>query len=511
MRTSHNQIKYGAIIGYVVLVLNSILGIILTPFLVSFMGKSEYGLYQLMGAFVGTMSILDFGLGQTVVRYVAQYRINNEQEQEQKLLSLINILYYGISILVVLLAIPIYTNLNYIFPKLTSTESVEIKYIFIILIMNLVLSLPGGIFSALIKAYEEFMFIKGVQLIRIIVRVVLIYSIIASLKTALSLVILDTVLNISIIICNYVFCRKKLQIKLIYDTKIFSKIEKSFLKEILVYSFFVFLDLIVNQILWQVDSTIIGMRLNTSSVTIYGVGMNFSQFFHQSSLIINSVILPYTIRLVKNNPKVEALNKFMFKMSRIQGGLTSFILSAFFIFGRQFTELWMGKGYYKAWISALLVMVGFTPALIENAGVSILRAKNKLWVYTTTYLIVFAINIIATYLVIPVFGITGAAFMTMISLWVGNLFILNPYYSHKLKLKIGNLYIYLFKTIFPITGLVMLIFKVMLHYFPIKTWYEFGGFTALYTFIFAVFIWKIALNKTEREQLLRTIRKENDR
>jgi UDP-N-acetylglucosamine 2-epimerase len=56
------QIKSAAFLSYLNLAITNIIGILLTPYTIKMLGNSEYGLYTLISAFVGYMSILDLGL-----------------------------------------------------------------------------------------------------------------------------------------------------------------------------------------------------------------------------------------------------------------------------------------------------------------------------------------------------------------------------------------------------------------------------------------------------------------
>ena len=55
--------------------------------------QSEYGLYSLMGALVGYLSVLDMGLGNTIVRYTAKNRADGTAETEAKLNGLFLFIY----------------------------------------------------------------------------------------------------------------------------------------------------------------------------------------------------------------------------------------------------------------------------------------------------------------------------------------------------------------------------------------------------------------------------------
>ena len=77
----------------------------MTPFILNHLGKSEYGIYLTIGALVGTISLLDFGLNNTVVRFVAKYRAENDRKGEENFLATTMLIYLIISSLVVIIGI----------------------------------------------------------------------------------------------------------------------------------------------------------------------------------------------------------------------------------------------------------------------------------------------------------------------------------------------------------------------------------------------------------------------
>ena len=95
-----------------------------------------------------------------------------------------------------------YYNLDVVFSKSLSLEQLEkAKVMFIILIFNLAISLPGGSFAAICNAYEHFVFPRTVNIIRYIFRSLLVVFILKLGADSIGLVLLDTVINIIIIGC----------------------------------------------------------------------------------------------------------------------------------------------------------------------------------------------------------------------------------------------------------------------------------------------------------------------
>ena len=96
-----NQRRWGAILSYVNVIANVVVGLVYTPVMLRLLGQSEYGLYSLIGSMVGYLSVLDMGLGNTIVRYTAKNKVDSTPQREAEL----NGLFLGVYSLIGLLCI----------------------------------------------------------------------------------------------------------------------------------------------------------------------------------------------------------------------------------------------------------------------------------------------------------------------------------------------------------------------------------------------------------------------
>lgn len=81
-----NQLKAGAILTYVSLVIGNVIALLYTPFMLKALGQEEFGLYSLANSVVGYLTVLDFGFGSATIRYTAKYRAENNLEKAKEML-----------------------------------------------------------------------------------------------------------------------------------------------------------------------------------------------------------------------------------------------------------------------------------------------------------------------------------------------------------------------------------------------------------------------------------------
>ena len=76
-----NEIKLGAILSYLIIVLNMVIGIVYTPILTTKLGQSEYGLYSLVSTIISYLTVLDFGFGNAIIIYTSRFIAKKEKQK----------------------------------------------------------------------------------------------------------------------------------------------------------------------------------------------------------------------------------------------------------------------------------------------------------------------------------------------------------------------------------------------------------------------------------------------
>ena len=69
---NQNQLKAGAVISYINLLVGNIIPLIYTPIMLRILGQAEYGLYGIAQSIMGYIGLLNFGIGGTIVRYLSK-------------------------------------------------------------------------------------------------------------------------------------------------------------------------------------------------------------------------------------------------------------------------------------------------------------------------------------------------------------------------------------------------------------------------------------------------------
>ena len=369
-----SQLKIGALLSYVVLALNSLVGLLYTPFMLRMMGKSEYGLYSIAASIVAYLTILDLGFGNAIVRYTAKFRAEGKQEEQYKMFGMFFLIYCGIGLIALLVGGILYWNTENIFDaSMTATELERTKIILLLMVVNLAITFPFSLFGSIITAYEQFVFQKVISIIRIVLNYATMIVLLNLGYKAIAMVVVTTIFNILTLGSNFWYCKHFLKIKLM-----FGRIQWPFLKEVSIYSLWIFMNVVMDRVYWSTGQFVLGAFVGTASVAVFAVAIQLQQMYMSFSTAISGVFLPKVTAMTVQKDNGKAISDLFIKTGRIQYAVMIFILSGFFLFGRPFISLWAGEGYVDAYVIAMIIFVPFTVPLIQNIGLVILQARNQM-------------------------------------------------------------------------------------------------------------------------------------
>src|ERR1035437_1529766 len=293
----NNQRKAGAVLSYVGIGINNILGIVFTPFLLRMLGQSEFGLYSLVGSVVAYLTVMDFGFGNAIIRYTAQYRALGKTDEQYSLYGMFLMIFSVIGVLAFIVGMGIYFNVDNLFDKsMSPAELDKARIMMLLLILNLVFTFPLSVFGSIINAHENFVFQKLVNISRILIYPCIMIPLLIHGNKAITVVVVTTILNISTLLMHFWFCMAKLKIK-IY----FHNFEWGLLREISGFSFFIFLNYIVERVYLSSGQFVIGIIAGTTAVAIYSIAILFQQYYIGFSSAISNVFLPKITTMVTNN------------------------------------------------------------------------------------------------------------------------------------------------------------------------------------------------------------------
>lgn len=213
-----NQIKGGIILNYVIIVLNTTLGLLYTPYMLRMLGQSEYGLYSLVSSIIAYLTLLDFGFGSAIIRYTAKLISEKKTKEQWELNGMFLCVYLVIGLIALVAGLALHSNIDWLFEsKMTQSEIELAKTMISLLIVNLVLTFPLSIFGSIISAYQDFIFQRVINIVRLVLSTGVIVLLLFWGYRAIAMVVVQTTFNISVLIINCIYCFRKLHIHISFS------------------------------------------------------------------------------------------------------------------------------------------------------------------------------------------------------------------------------------------------------------------------------------------------------
>ncbi len=498
-----DQKRAGTVLSLVQLVLNIGISVLFTPIFLRYLGQNEYGVYSVAMAVIAFLTMLDLGFGQTLVRFYVKYRAEGRQDTADKCAGSFLLMYLVLGAAALAIGLGLSNGfLPRLFgQKFTTAELELLGRVLSVLVVNLALSLPLSVFSSLITAYERFAFVKGANIGSTLLTYGGIYLVLRMGCRSFAMAVVTTGVSLAVKAFLAWYCAGKMRIRLV-----FGKPDGAMLKSIFSFSFFIFLNILIDQLYASTDKFLLGALCGTASVTVYTVGVQFNSSFQQLSTAISGVFLPQVTRMYANGAKGTDFSPLFLRIGRLQYVLLSFVLTGFIAFGRQFILLLGGQQNAMSYWIALIIMVPGIVPLSQNVGMTITQAMDRHRFRSLSYLVLAILNVLISIPLCRLWEGVGAAIGTTLALFAGQYAMMNWYYYKKIGLDIpaywrmaGVLTLKMLPMAIPALALNLLL--------PGGGWLRLILKIGLFTLLYLPYAWRFLLDDYEKGLALSVLKR----
>lgn len=372
----------------------------------SFLGKEHYGIVSfLLSAGNIMMPLMAFGVQSTLIRYYSKYKEENERE---KFLSFMLLMPF---LLIVPISIITFLGYDFITSWIVEKNPTVESFIWLIPIIGLFMGY-FEIFYAWVKVHMKSVF--GNFISEVFVRIIT-----TLLLFAVFWGYIDKVTFVYCMTGAYGFQMIAMMIYAFIVKMPVIKFEiPENIKEIFSYAFFIILSGSVAVLLLDFDKVMIPAYEKISKNAEYSVAIYIATVIAVPSRAMLQIIYPITAKLM-GEEKMDELN-VLYKKSAINlqvfGGLV--MLGIFLNINQMYLVI---PGDYEAGLmSVFLIGLGkFYDVILGNNNAIILNTKYYRMVMLFGLLLV-VMMIVLNMIFIPMYGITGSALATLLSIFVYN-------------------------------------------------------------------------------------------
>lgn len=494
----HNEVKYGAILSYILIAINSMYGLVIAPYILGTIGESEYGVYKTIAAIAASVSVLELGIGGTMQRFLAKYIAKKDYNSCYNFSAMGFIQATVLSIVMTVVGCVLYISLESIYgATFSETEMIRAKQLFLLLIFYTSLHIFENLFFGIITGYNNFTFSNTLKIVLILLRIVIYIIFLPIFKNALVIVITMLVLETATILLEYIYITYKLKHKI----KLY-KWDSVVFKESFSYTILLFIQSLLIQFNGNIDNMVIGAMISTTAVTIYSFAIQIYGMYEQFATAVSSVILPTVTNEIYNGATSKDLEKLVVKFGRIQWMFLGCVLVGLACFGKEFFCLWLGDNFRDCYYLSLILVIPVTLPLIVNVCLAILKAKNLLKFRTISMGYSVLLNAILTIIGVRYFGYWAAAVGTSISTIIGSIISLNVYYYKKLGINVFKLYFSIGKRN-TICMLIAGVVGALINNVMSGTWFTLITKGIIFVLVYMIMLLFYGLNSEEKKAITR--------
>ena len=498
----NRQIKYGALISYVALFINIIIGLVYTPWMIRSIGKADYGLYTLAMSVI-SLFVFDFGLSSAVTRFVSKYLAEGRQDKANQLIGVTYKLYVTASVVIFVVLVGIFFFIPQIYKGLTPEELEKFKVLYVIAASYSVLSFPFIPLDGIISANEKFIQLKLCNLAHKLIIVVAMSACLMLGYGLYALVIVNAAAGFGTIALKLLVVKKNTKMHTAWRFW-----DKDMFKAIVGFSVWVTISALAQRLVLNICPSILGMVANSQAIAVFGIAMTIEGYVYTFASAINGLFLPKVTQLNTSSDTDSILN-LMIKVGRIQFYIIGAIFFGFICFGRNFINVWVGPEYSEVYLCAILMVAPSFINLAQEIGNTTVIVKGEVKYSAYISLAKAGANILLAFPLTYYFGVYGMAFSIFISYTISTI-LYNILYNNRLRL---NISVFFRETLYKI-ALPMLV-SVVAAYLPNFMLDNYGwGHLLIKMFFFGIVYMGImfffVMNTEEKHLLIgRTINKFN--
>lgn len=379
------------------------LTIVLTPVILHFIGTEDYGIFALAMVFISFVGLLDIGMGPAVVRFLSVSLATSDYREARAVLGVGLTFFTGVGVIGLILAL----IGGQLLPDILSLSPDHSE------LATFAISLAGvGFFFTIIRApytaipgaLQRFDTVTVGNLVSTTAGAAGTVAVLAAGWGLRGLMIVTTLQPVLFLLMVVRSNRR-----LLPELKVRPAFEGPLMRRMVSFSAYSFVSNMAGTILFQIDKIVLGSLANVSLVTYYVVPGNVAQRLHTGVSQLASVTLPVSADLHARQERAALAAIYVRATRALVLVIVSLCVPAF-VFARQLLFEWVGESFADTSFGALRILI-VTYALLALTALPyfISLGVGRPRILALFNVITAAINVVLIFVLIPPYGLIGAA------------------------------------------------------------------------------------------------------
>ena len=385
-----------------------VIGFLMFPFIIKYVGVEDYGIYLLVGAFVGYFGLLDFGVGSALVKYVAQYTTKEDKKTINEMVSSSFAFYMGIGIVICVSVLIIGTYYVEFF-NISPDQAEKARFIAYLVAIGALTSWPMHSFGNILPGIQRYDIGAILGFVSAIITAVSTVIILLSGGGIIDMIFWGIVIGASFQLATVIITQRLLP---------YLELRREYMgmepmKKIFKFSSVVFIGQIIGMIVLGTDRIVIGAFVSVAAITHYAVARKLHDIVHTASSLPASALLPAATELDTKDNKA-AIERLVFRGGKYKCALIIGAATVIFVLAEPIINVWMGPEWtFMALSTQVYISYWFVFAAMGVMG-SVLLAQEKFMPLMIMYAVNAIANLVLSLILVQYYGLMGVIMGTVI-------------------------------------------------------------------------------------------------
>jgi O-antigen/teichoic acid export membrane protein len=395
--------------NWAALVVNTVLSFVIAPIVVNSLGSVYYGLWTLLMQFTGYLWLFDFGVRESVIKYVAQYHAAGDDRELEVTVRTAVSLYAGVAVLGLLAALGLAAALPYVF-NIPAEAVTTARATGFLTGATVAYSFLANVFVGVLMGLQRFYLVSRVGILFSVARAASIYVLLSNGFGIISLAMVQLVLSVISGFMVYAICRRDLPHVSFRPIRL----ARTQVARLLHFGKWVLVSNLGDKIIFSTDAIVVGMFLPIATLAYYAIAGTLIGHLRSFIQAMASVFNPLSSSLQAQNDGARLAQV-------VQSGAKFAVLVGlapcigFILLGERFITLWMGGDYGPIAGMVLAVLAAGHAVGLPYATISgVLYGLGRHRTVALSRIIEGAANLILSIVLVRAYGWVGAAIGTAI-------------------------------------------------------------------------------------------------
>jgi O-antigen/teichoic acid export membrane protein len=393
---------------YVLVVINMAIGLLVLPYNVRHLGSAAYGLWMLAASITAYFTVLDFGYGTAIVRFVAEFRTRRDARALNEVLSTMFYVFTGIGVLAYACAVAIALALPHVF-NLDPGQLQIGRLVFLMIALQVAAGFCFGIYGGVINGFEQYYLNNLVGIVSNIAAAV---ANVIVLWLGYGLVELVAATTVCRLVPMWFYRRNAYRVfpELQIRRTLF---RRDRLRDLTGFSVYVAIVDWATRLTYATDSFYLGVFMNTTAVGVYAIAQRLSEALFNLTYQLHTFLMPAVVHRALDST-IDSQRSLLVTATRFQLAIAVCLCGGVAALADPLIRAWIGPAWEPSVrVTQLLAFVVVLRAWIAMPTTMLQGTGHHKYVAVVTSIAAVA-NLVLSIPLVKFWGLVGVAVGTIV-------------------------------------------------------------------------------------------------